>query len=123
MARVQIVDDSPIMRKTLKTLVEKAGHKVVAESPDGLHAYVDYESFKPDIITLDVTMPLLDGIETSQKILSTFPEAKIVIISAEHQEERIKFALEIGVANYIVKPITLNKIILAFGRILNEEEK
>ena len=118
MARVMVVDDSRFMIKTLRSMFEKMGHEVVAEANDGVHAYVEYEKHRPDIVTLDMNMPLLDGRETIAILMKSFPEANIIMISSEHKQETIIDCVKMGANHYIIKPITQKKLEKALDRVL-----
>ncbi len=104
MARVLIVDDSMIMRRNLKMIFVAAGHTVVAEASNGKDAIAEYQQHQPDIVTMDITMPVMDGIESARTIVEEFPEARIVMISALDQRHMVFEALENGAKHYILKP-------------------
>jgi two-component system chemotaxis response regulator CheY len=89
----------------IKNLVEEAGHEVVAEAANGLEGYDMYAQHKPDIATLDVTMPLLGGIDCLKHILKEFPDAKVVLISSVGKEKLIAEALQIGAKYFLTKPL------------------
>lgn len=117
MKRVLIVDDASFMRISLKTILEKSGFDVVGEAVDGLDSIQKYELLKPDIVTMDITMPELNGIEALKMIRSKDSSAKVVMISAMGQETYVKEAIMLGAKGFIVKPWkedyviqTLNKL-------------
>jgi len=114
MARIMIVDDSLIVRMNLKKILINSGHEVVAEASNGEEACLKYEECKPDVVTLDITMPKMDGIEALSKICEEDRDASIIMISALGQELKILEALDKGAKHYIVKPFkesdVLNKI-------------
>ena len=110
MARIMIVDDALIVRKTLAAMLQQEGHTVVAEASHGMQAYSNYERYRPDLVTMDVNMPGMNGLETIEKIINAFPEAKIVVISAFGTKNIILDALERGAKNYILKPINPEKV-------------
>lgn len=122
MARVLIVDDSLVMRRNLKVILNQAGHEVVGESKNGKQAYMDYINLKPDIVTMDITMPVMNGIEAVKKIVGSHPEAKIIMISALAQKKMVYEALENGAQNYILKPITTEKVLTTIEKVLGDEE-
>ncbi len=121
MAKFVIVDDSKIMLKTLKTLLEKMGHEVVGEANDGLHGYIEYENAQPDIITLDVAMPLMNGKETLQKLMKSFPDANIIMISSEQDKSKIIDLIKIGAKHYIIKPVNEDNLSVVVNKILNKK--
>ncbi|MCD4828057.1 MAG: response regulator [Candidatus Cloacimonetes bacterium] len=118
MARVLIVDDSPFMISLLRSLFEKAGHEVVAEAADGIHAYMEYEKHKPDMVTLDLNMPLLNGIDTIGILLESFPDANIIVISSEQNRDTITDCIKKGANHYIIKPVSIEKIKTAVTKVL-----
>lgn len=81
MAKILIVDDSKIMRINLKKIFEELGHTVVAEAGDGNAALEAYEEHSPDLVTMDITMPGMSGIETVEAMMKRFPSAKIIMTS------------------------------------------
>lgn len=118
MANILIADDSIIMRKNLKSIITKAGHTVSAEAVNGQQAYLLYNQQETDLVTLDITMPVMDGIEALKKILEKDPKAKVIIISALDQKRMVFQALECGAKYYIIKPVTEEKVINAIDKVL-----
>jgi two-component system chemotaxis response regulator CheY len=102
--RVMIVDDAAFMRISLKTVLEKRGFDVVGEAENGAIAVKKYNELKPDIVTMDITMPEMDGIEALKTIRSMDCNAKIVMISALGQEPHVREAVMFGAKGFIVKP-------------------
>ncbi|MFZ5969605.1 MAG: hybrid sensor histidine kinase/response regulator [Bacillota bacterium] len=119
MARILVVDDSIIMRKNLKTLLTQAGHTVVGEASNGLQGHLEYGKLKPDLVTMDITMPVMDGIQAVDKIIRDFPEAKIIMISALDQKHMVFKALKSGAKHYIIKPITFDKVMRVIDEVLD----
>lgn len=111
MSRIMIVDDAVVIREKLKILLTKAGHEVVAEAGNGLQAALLYSRLRPDIVTMDITMPGVDGIEGIRKIRTSDPEAKIIVISALGQKAIIVEALEAGASGFILKPFDIGKVL------------
>lgn len=122
-ARIMIVDDSMIMRRNLKTILTQAGHSVVAESSNGKEAVIEYEKYVPDLVTMDITMPIMNGIEAVKRIISKFPEANIIVISALDQRNMVFEALENGAKHYIIKPITPDNVLLVINTVLGEKAR
>lgn len=118
MANILIADDSIVMRKNLKSILTRSGHNVVAEAVNGQQAYTLYNKGEIDIVTLDITMPVLDGIGALKKILEKDPNAKVIIISALDQKRMVFEALESGAKYYIIKPVTEDKIVNALNKVL-----
>lgn len=104
MKRIMIVDDSLIIRMSLKKLFEKNGFEVVAEAANGQEAVDKFKKFQPDLTTMDITMPVLDGIAALELIRAIDEQAHVIMISALGQELKIIEALNKGAKQFIVKP-------------------
>ncbi len=102
---VLIVDDSKFTIKEIKTAVENGGFTVVSTATNGLNAIEEYKKYKPDIVTMDLTMPELDGISAIKEILAFDKNAKIIAISALEHPEKIQEAISAGCCEYIIKPV------------------
>ena len=111
MKTIMIVDDSMLIRVNLKKIFEKQGYCVVAEAADGQEAVEKYLKFKPDLTTMDITMPILDGISALQKIRMYNARASVIMISALGQEKRIIESLNKGARHFIVKPFKESDVI------------
>ena len=83
MARIMIADDAMIMRRNLGLILEKAGHEIVAEASNGDEAYEGYGKYQPDLVTMDITMPVMDGLAAVKKIISSYPRGEVIVISAQ----------------------------------------
>jgi len=118
MARVLIVDDSTIMRRNLKTILVQAGHTVVGEAVNGGQAHLMYRTYVPDLVTMDITMPNVNGIEAVKIIRKDFPEAKIIMVSALDQRSMVLEALKEGAKHYIIKPIDPETVIKVVDKVL-----
>lgn len=117
-----IVDDSVVMRKNLKALLTQGNHTVVYEASNGFQAYNEYADHMPDVVTMDITMPGINGIDAVKKIIKDFPSAKIIMISALDQRNMVFDALKNGAKHYIIKPVTAEKINSVIDRIMNNED-
>ena len=104
MKRVMVVDDAMFMRASLKMMLEKNGFEVVAEAENGVVAVQKYKEIKPDIVTMDITMPEMDGLQALKLIKQHDPNAKVVVVSAMGQEPVVKDAILSGAKSFIVKP-------------------
>jgi len=106
MKTVMIVDDALFMRKTIKKMFERAGYEVVAEAENGKEAFDKYMTKKPDVITMDIAMPVMDGLLSLKEILKIDETANVLMVSAIGQEELVGEALACGAKGFIVKPFT-----------------
>ena len=110
MKKVLICDDALVMRMVIKKEIEKLGFEVVAEASDGQEAVDLYKEYKPDITTMDITMPKKSGIVALQEIMAFDKNAKVVMVSAMGQEEWVKQSIIAGAKNFVVKPFTPDKL-------------
>lgn len=117
MKRVLIVDDAAFMRMSIKIMLEKNGYTVVGEAENGAVAVRKYKELKPDIVTMDITMPEMTGLEALKEIRSFDPKAKVVMVSAMGQELMVKDAIVYGAATFIVKPFNEEYIVQALKKI------
>ncbi|HYE82814.1 MAG TPA: response regulator [Clostridia bacterium] len=122
MARVLVVDDSSIMRRNLSAILENAGHTIVAEAANGELAFKEFEKHKPDLVTMDITMPVLDGIGAVKKIIGFYPEAQIIMISALDQKFMVLSAIQNGARHYIIKPFSVEKVIEIVNEVLSSSQ-
>ncbi|MGR3178133.1 MAG: response regulator [Candidatus Anammoxibacter sp.] len=123
MKRVLIVDDAIVARMVLKKILEQAGYEVVGEAVDGVEAVEKYDQLKPDIVTMDIVMPEMDGIEATAKITGSDPSASVVMTSTMHQKELSLKAIEAGASSYIVKPYEKDRILRTIEQILHDKDK
>ncbi len=121
MARILIVDDSAVMRLNLRKILMESGHEIVAEAPNGKVALNMYEKHKPDLVTMDITMPVMSGVDATGFIVSKYPDAKIVMISALNQKKMVYDALKNGARHYIIKPIDKQKVMSVLNEVLLTE--
>lgn len=121
MARILIVDDSAVARKSLREIVTSLGHTVVSEAANGAQAFVEYKQHKPDVITMDLTMQGMSGAEATSKIIATFPEARIIVISAMEERQVVLDALERGARHFIIKPIAKDKVSVILNNVLQQK--
>lgn len=116
MATVLIADDTSFMRMTLKNILQKNGYEVVGEAEDGLQAIEQYSKLQPNIVTMDITMPNLDGISAIKEIVKSDPGANIVVCSAMGQKSLVIEALNAGARDFIVKPFQPDRIVDALKK-------
>lgn len=111
MARILIADDSAVIRKTLKRILISAGHDVVEEAKNGVEAVELYAKSQPDMVTMDISMPIMSGIEAVKNIVNKYHDAKIIMISAIDEKNQVFEALECGAKHYIIKPFNENTVL------------
>jgi Response regulator containing CheY-like receiver, AAA-type ATPase, and DNA-binding domains len=117
MKKVLIVDDAAFMRFSIRSILEKAGYEVVGEAENGAVAVVKYKECHPDIVTMDITMPEMDGIQALKSIMKFDPKANVIMMSAMGQEPMVTESIISGAKNFIVKPFNANQVILAFNKL------
>lgn len=120
MAKILIVDDTLVMRINLRKILEDADHEVVGEAENGLKAIEMVDKLKPDLITMDITMPEMSGIDALRRILKKYPSARVVMISALSQKVKVLEALNLGAKHYIVKPFKKNQVVEIIESVLEE---
>lgn len=123
MARILIVDDTELMRKTLTTILERENHEVVGHAKNGLEAIELFKQTNPDLVTMDITMPIMNGIEAIKKIVRIDHQAKIVVCSAMGQQKIIVQAIEEGAKDFIVKPFYEANVVETINNVLNSYEE
>ena len=120
---VLIVDDSLLAMQVLKNSLDELGHKVVKTAKSGAEALVAYKATNPDIVTMDVTMPGMDGISATQKIIKEFPDARIVMVTSHAQKGMVMDALKAGAKGYILKPLQTEKLREVLSKVIGEPAK
>ena len=118
--KILIVDDSLIMRKNLARNLKVLGHEIIAEAEDGQKSIDLYKSLNPDMVTMDITMPGMDGITAVKKIKVIDAETNIIMVTSHGQEAMVMDALKSGAKGYMLKPVTPDKLREAIGRIFPE---
>lgn len=117
--KVLIVDDAAFMRMMIKNIITKYGYEVAGEAENGKQAVVLYSELKPDLVTMDITMPEMDGIESVKAIRSLDQSAKIIMISAMGQQAMVMDAIQAGARDFIVKPFQQERVMQAIERVLS----
>lgn len=107
---ILVCDDAAFMRMMLKDMIEKSGHIVVGEASDGEEAISQYNNLRPDLVTMDITMPNKNGIEAVKGIIALNPKAKIIMCSAMGQQEMVIEAIRAGAKDFLVKPFNIERI-------------
>lgn len=108
--RIMVVDDSMLMRNKLIKVLEGLRYEVVETASDGVEAIEKFRECLPDIVTMDISMPNMNGIKAVEAIIKEFPKAKIIMLSAINQKALVVEAIEKGAKHYIVKPFSEEKI-------------
>lgn len=119
--RVLIVDDARIIRNILRALMQKIGLKIAGEAVNGAEGIRMYEELRPDLVTMDITMPVVDGLTATKSIMSTDPNARIIMVTSVGQEAVMNEAILLGARDFIVKPFNEDRIISAIRRVLQLE--
>ena len=116
MARILVVDDAAFMRQMIREIIEEQGHEVVGEASDGVEAVEAYRKYQPDVVTMDIVMPRLSGIDAVRSIVKLDPSACVVMCSALGQETLVSEAMEAGARDFIVKPFKPDAVLEALNR-------
>lgn len=117
--RILIVDDAAFMRMMIKDILSKNGFDIVGEAQDGVQAVELYNELTPDLVTMDITMPEMDGISALKKIRETNPNAKVIMCSAMGQQAMVIDAIQAGAKDFIVKPFQADRVIEAIQKALD----
>src|SRR5579883_39967 len=115
--RVVVADDAAIMRSMIKTILVENGFEVVAEAADGVEAVEKFEQYNPDLITMDIVMPKLDGINAVKQIIAAHPDAKIMMCSSLGQQQMVVDAIRAGAKAFITKPFEAPKLLETVNRL------
>lgn len=116
--RILIVDDAAFMRMMIRDILTKNGYEVCGEANDGLQAIEKFKEVKPDLITMDITMPEMDGIVALKEIKKLDPSAKVIMCSAMGQQAMVIDAIQAGAKDFIVKPFQSDRVIEAIKKTL-----
>ncbi len=116
MSSIMIVDDSRTSRRILRDILERAGYEVVAEAINGREGYEQYSKVKPDIVTMDITMPEMDGIEALRLIKKDYPDATVIMITAAGTKDKVVEAVKLGASEFVSKPFVEESVLDAIGR-------
>lgn len=120
---IMVVDDSILIAKRLASILEGLGHKIVNVCDNGKKAVENYDTFKPDLITMDITMPEMDGIEATKKICSQHPDALIIMVTSHGQEQMVIDAINSGAKGYILKPFKKEKLEETIEKVMEKYSK
>ncbi len=120
--KILVVDDVAFVRKTISEILSEAGYIVAGEASNGIEALEKYVQIKPDLVTMDIVMPKMGGLEAIRKIAKLDKHAKIIIISAMAQENLVTEAIHVGARDYLLKPFSSRDLLLAVERVLGPAE-
>jgi len=115
---VLVCDDAIFMRAMIGDILREAGYEVVGEAETGVEAVELYRELQPDLVTMDIVMPDMDGIDAVREIISEFPEAQILMCSAMGQQALVVEAIQAGALDFVVKPFQPSQVLDAVERIL-----
>ena len=122
MVKVLIVDDSRTSRKMLRQILEDAGYEVIGEAVNGDEGFLKYKELNPDLVTMDITMPITDGIQALQLIKHLDKDAHVIMIAAAGQKEKMIQALKEGADEFITKPFETEEVIKTINKIAEAME-
>lgn len=120
MIRIMVVDDSIIIRKQIERLLEGSNFVVIGSAFDGLDALEQFESLRPTIVTMDLTMPRMDGLKTIKEMLKISPKTKILVISAMRDKRIAMQAIRLGAYGFLQKPFTRYELTQALSELFED---
>jgi two-component system chemotaxis response regulator CheY len=118
MARVLVVDDAAFMRKVVSDALASGGHEVIGQAGNGSEAVTQFSALRPDLTTLDITMPEKDGLQALSEIMSLDPNARVLMCSALGQESKVIESIKLGAKDFVVKPFQADRLLDAVGKAL-----
>jgi two-component system chemotaxis response regulator CheY len=117
MKRLLIVDDALFMRKMIRGVAAEAGWEVVGEAADGAEAVSLYQQLHPDLVTMDLVMPVMGGLEALRQIRALDPDAKVVVVTALDQKQALMESIRDGAIDFIVKPFERQRVLSLLGKL------
>lgn len=117
MARILVVDDAAFMRKMVIDVLTGGGHEVIGEAANGNEAVARFQELRPDVMTLDITMPEKDGLTALREIIALDPSARVVMCSALSQESKVLEAVKSGAKDFIAKPFQAQRVLSAIEKV------
>lgn len=118
MPRILITDDAAFMRMMLKDILTKGGYEIVGEAANGNESFEKYQQFKPDLVTMDITMPQCDGITALKQIMAADPSAKVIMCSAMGQQAMVIESIQSGAKDFVVKPFQPQRVLEAVKKLI-----
>lgn len=119
MAKILIVDDSRTSRKMLRNILESNGHEIIDEAVNGQEGVQKFQALKPDAVTLDITMPVVDGVEALKMIKALDPESKVVMVTAAGQKNKMIECIKAGANEFLTKPFEQQEIVDVINKMSN----
>ena len=119
MAKILIVDDSRTSRKMLRNILESNGHEIIDEAVNGQEGVQKFQALKPDVVTLDITMPVVDGVEALKMIKALAPESKVVMVTAAGQKNKMIECIKAGANEFLTKPFEQQEIVDVINKMSN----
>lgn len=119
MANILIVDDSRTSRKVLRGILEENGHTVIDEAVNGQEGVQKFQACKPDLVTMDITMPVLDGMEALKMIKALKADAKVVMVTAAGQKNKMIDCIKLGADEFLTKPFDKAEIVSVVAKLAN----
>ncbi|MFW9854865.1 MAG: response regulator [Candidatus Thorarchaeota archaeon] len=118
MATVLIVDDSKYLRLMISKILKKRGHTIVAEASTGVEAIGQFKQFLPNVVTMDVVMPKMNGLLAIKEIIAMNPNANVVVVTALGHEPLVRQALKLGARDFVIKPFKVEQLVQAVENVL-----
>ncbi|MCR5283785.1 MAG: response regulator [Lachnospiraceae bacterium] len=122
MAKVLMVDDSRTSRKLLRGILEEAGHEIVGEATNGQEGVQQFQALKPELVTMDITMPVLDGVEALKMIKALDKNSKVIMVTAAGQKGKVMECIKAGADEFITKPFEAKEITSAVEKVAGNKE-
>ena len=119
MAKILIVDDSRTSRKMLRNILESNGHEIIDEAVNGQEGVQKFQALKPDVVTLDITMPVVDGVEALKMIKALDPESKVVMVTAAGQKNKMIECIKAGANEFLTQPFEQQEIVDVINKMSN----
>lgn len=117
--RILIADDAAFMRRMLRNILQEGGFEVIGEADTGVKAVEFYKELKPDVVTMDITMPEMDGLNALKEIITFDPDAKVLMCSAMNQHTIVVEAIKLGAVDFIEKPFETDQVVKAINKVLH----
>jgi len=119
--RVLVVDDSPFIHKAITRALSAGNYEICGIGANGREGAELYVKLKPDVVTMDITMPIMDGLDSAREIMKNDPQAKIIMLSAMGDETLMKSAKDIGIRIFVQKPFKSDELLKAIERVIGAE--